>query len=615
MRVCRAFEWVLAILAAAAPLPAQQEPLAKRARRPMVGTVVGGDERTIPGASVVVAHVPSGQDSLPARHHATATTDARGRFRVDVLAGVDYRVFAIGPPDEHGTRFVSEVHQTTANVLLTLRATTPMPVRTFRLEHAERWREFAPLRLRVLPGGAELPGYEQPFGDDGSAMLPPLPSGYSTFEVLTASGVLATMTLRSTGDVAMQAAPVWDVPIELVDDAGQPVVGAEVQQRQLSTGCMAAGLLLEQSVRQTHRGLGTSDVSGRLVARIPRTDDPFGRHPGDSLLLGAAAPGHRATSAGACGRLFEGTVTRKAGDESRGFRLVMARAAPPRVRLHWGGQPQAGARLLANGMVTVRSGTSTHTLPWIEFATTDEDGHATFANMPAGVATAWLTLAESPSTFHELFPAPSPTPCLLLPALEARDDAVLDVDLAKFRRLHLRVLDQNRAPAQTTRLVLVPADRGPTLAPAEFPVDPTGQWTALVPPGPWRAFAVDGEACTFTTLAVGGPAPQVLQFLPLRIVEGKVVDPQGQGLANAVCAAIELRFEGSSDSDKLLQSLLAREMRRRSPVYTKADGTFQLQLPNVPGCVPWICFQAGPRTTPSVAVEGPEPIELVIPGR
>lgn len=608
MRASRVTERILAILAIAVPVLAQQEPQQKGGgRRPLVGTVVGSDERVIPGASVVVAHVPYGEDSLPARHHATATTDARGRFRIDVLAGVYYRAFAIGPPDERGTRFVSEVHETTANALLTLRATEQMPVRTFRLENPERWREFAPLRLRILPAGAELPGWEQPLDDDGSVVLPPLPSGYTTFEVLTADGVLETMTIRSTSDVAMRATPVWDVLVEVVDDTGQPVVGAIVQQRHWSPGWTTAGLLSEQSQRQTYRSLGTSDASGRLVARVPRADNFFRKHPGDGLQLRAAAPGHRA--------ILEGTSARKAEVESGSIRLLMVRAAPPRVHLHWGGQPQSGVRLLAKWMVTVGSGKFSHAFPCIDSATTDDSGHAMFANLPKGVETAWLTLSEPPAVTQDLFPAHSPAPRVLLPPLEASDQAVLDVDLANFRRLHLRVLEQSHAPAQTARLILVPPDRRATAAFAEFPVDPTGQWTALVPPGPWRAFAANERSCTLAPLAVGGLAPQVLQFLPTRIIEGRVVNSKGEGLAKAMCEQVDLRFDDSHDTDKVLWDLVTLVVRRRPMLFTRDDGTFQLALPSVPGCVPSIRFLSSEGMSAIVAAEGDEPIELVVPDR
>lgn len=615
MRTCGALEWVLALLAVAAPTLGQQVPPAKRDRRPMVGTVVGSNERPIEGASVVVAHVPPGHDSLPAHHHATATTDARGRFRLDVLSGVDYRVFAIGPPDEHGTRFVSEVHETTASVLLTLRATTPMPVRTFRLEHAERWREFAPLRLRVLPGGAELPGYEQSVGDDGSVVLPSLPTGYATFEVLTAGGVLATMTLRSTGDVVMQATPVWDVPIELVDDAGKPVAGAEVQQHLTSSGWSAPGLLPDPSLRQTRRPLGTSDASGRLVARVPRADDPFGGQPGNGLLLVAAAPDHHAAAGGACGRLFEGDATRAAGDEARCLRLTMLKATPPRVRLHWGGEPEAGIRLVACGSITVRAGRSTEQLPWLDVATTDENGHATFATLPAAVGTAWLTSSAAPAAARDLFPGHAPPPRLLLPTLEARHNAVLDVNLATFRRLHLRVLGHGNAPAQTARLVIAPPDGAPAPVDAEFPMDPTGQWTALAPPGPWCAFAAAGDDFTLTTLAEGGLQPQVLQLSAMRQFRGRIVDARGVGIDGAESQPLELRFEGPPDHGPMMRALLVTAMRRKPAVRTAADGTFLMQIQDLPGCVPYVCFQVRGARTDSVSAYDDVPIELVIPGR
>lgn len=614
MRTRRAIAWGLAVAAAAPSVAAQQEPQAQRVRRQLVGTVVDGDGRTLPGASVTVVHVSDGEASLPARHHATATTDSRGRFRVEVLAGVDHRVFAIGPPDERGTCFVSEVCETTGNTLLTLSATERMPVRTFRLEHAERWREFAPLRLRVLPAGAELTGFEQALGDDGRVVLPPLPSGYSTFEVLTGTGVLATMTLRSDGDVVMPTTPVWDVPIELVDEAGQPVVGAVVQQRLASWGWTAPGRLQKQSMRQTHRSLGTSDASGRLVARVPRADDPFGDHPGDGLLLGATAVERRATAAGACGHLFEGTAVRPAGDTSRGLRLVMPRATPRQVRLHWGGRPQSGLRLLATGTVTIRSGASSHTLPWIDSATTDEHGLATFASLPDDVATARLALADLPGVLDGLFPAQLPAPRVLLPTLETRDRAILDVDLATFRRLHVRVLDPHHAPAQTARVVLAQSDQTATTSPIEFPVDQNGQWTAVVPTGPWCALAMDGDGCTFTTLAVGGPTPQVMQLLPLRIVEGRVVDARGNGVGNAVSSPVEFRFDGQFAADPTLQALITRILQHE-PVTTRADGTFQLRMANLPGCVPWLRFRVVWASSPSFAADGSEPIELVIPNR
>ncbi|MCB9889478.1 MAG: hypothetical protein H6836_07850 [Planctomycetes bacterium] len=168
---------ILACLVAVAPIVGQSK---QRARA--LGEVQQSDGKPWVGVKVVLvsARIPLAIGVLPEADIDTveAVTDARGRFRADVLRNRAYAAWAVGEPGrDGGCRRTTVAENVLAGAPCLLRED---PKRSFahriRFRRVDGWAERAPLRVRLLYGGTKhKQTLEMPLGDEGEFTVPPLP--------------------------------------------------------------------------------------------------------------------------------------------------------------------------------------------------------------------------------------------------------------------------------------------------------------------------------------------------------------------------------------------------------------------------------------------------------
>lgn len=605
----------LVAFAAAASLLAQE-------RRPLLGTVVDAEGKALARATVQVAHVPIGAEHLPAADHATATTDERGRFRIDVRPCTTYLVWATGPRGEDGTYLASAITQSSAGMLLELRAATRHDQRHLAIPDTTAWAAFAPLQVRLVTGGAELPGRTFPLRDVARVELPPLPDAFTTFEILDKDGgVLRADTRRSATNTNLTITPVHDVPLLVVDDKGAAVAGATVTMR-TSTGAFDDAGLLPSPPNRTHwRTLGQTDADGRLLARIPSARDPFQPRSWPNLFLVAHKPGRAAAVSGHGQHVFHDgkQVVDAALLAKKELRFTLGPAAPLRVRFTLGTKP------LADTLVTVRcefrvmqnkgNGWSNEELVW--HRRTDADGQLVVEDLPADChETAFAVAADAaqlqlPAERHKECGG-QPLALLRVPA-PPRDGATFD--LATCKPLRLTLLDQHKAPAREARVLLVSRGSENSIdgwAPRAVPTV-TGHATLLVQPGKWTVFVRDETGFAHLDLDGDVPGEATLQLEPMPACRGRVVDSDGKPVAGLQLQGTSMSVQGMGNASSLETIAQAMCWTWIQRTRTAADGTFDFRMLTVPTMEMKARFQEGKRGTEEFRlVPGDELLTLTI---
>lgn len=606
---------------AAARSPAQE-------RRPHVGVVRTADGKPLANATVQFAWVPSMGEDQVAADHPTATTDERGRFRAELLPCAHYRVWTTGPITD-GAYLASEVAWTAVGRSLELVAAHPQQTGRWTMQNLDGWRDRGPLRVRFLPDLVELPKLTMTVGEDGRFVGPALPTAMSH------SSPLCLELLAADGSVldARQAMPAtqpettiaWtdtrELMMRVVDGAGAPVPGATLRQRVPTGWSPGDSLRPAPAARQTFRDLGATGADGTLAARIACAEDPFQQRGWRQLFFVATKPGFAASFSGFSEHTFlDGKeVEQYTGKELR-FTLVAEQ--PLRVQIGIGERPLADAPWTVHANVPVHNqkgnGWTHESMMW--HTRTDAAGVTAVADLPTSTRLLTLRLGGDVRV-RELVPEAqrgwlAPEPVLLHRVAPTQRN--LHLDLATFRPLQLRVLDENQAPARAVSLLLLSL-QGEALCDARTPqptTDSAGRCTVLLQPGRWFVFARTELAMAQLEIDAGqesGPSERTLQLTAMPRMFGKVVDGQGKPIAGAA-----LDCDGMSRSGQHRQALGAVvEVLGWSwfrSVRTDSDGNFVCGLAPVPGMRHEGSFRVGQRASTRFAFEAvTEPLTIVVP--
>ncbi|MFN3244372.1 MAG: hypothetical protein ACE37K_22900 [Planctomycetota bacterium] len=166
-------------------------------RRTCIGTVRDADGAPVAGATVTAVYATAGDASF-CHDRQVAVADPRGRFRLQLFAGLTYSYWAIGPERADGTRLVSRLHQgATGGGYFAVAATALQRPRTMQLAGLDAWRRHGAAAVTVHAGPKDVQGVAVAIAADGSGTLPPLPA--SSCLVVVADGDGAPLVLGLVG--------------------------------------------------------------------------------------------------------------------------------------------------------------------------------------------------------------------------------------------------------------------------------------------------------------------------------------------------------------------------------------------------------------------------------
>jgi hypothetical protein len=573
-------------------------------RRPLFGRVTGPDGAPLAGATVQLALVPLGREAQAAVEHPTATTDAQGRFRVDLRPWVSYRAWAIGPDRPDGSHLGSAVQSVWAGPVWELRATTPMPKPTFVVRQpAGPWLG----NIRVLPDQIELPGWVHALDAAGSSPKLTLPHAPpATFLELLQDGQVLQTTHALPIGCQFPVEPVTELPMLVVDARGAPIADAEILQRSEFQNPRASSdtMALATPYRETWRSLGTTDAEGKLLAAIrarPLTGpaDFFEHTNWYGVVFQARKAGFAAT--------VLSPFTNRARDRSQpleSLHFELAAAAPLRGRL------RHDADIDPAPSITVRA--EIDVLEWWQASRTGsllwhprpaDDGRFEVADLPVSTRRlqAWVdTGGGAPIVLHPW---------------QSRDERDCTIDLTALRRIELRLSDANATPQPQAQVLLLsllddaPVDAWTT----QLVPDSAGRVQMRLQPGPWLVFARDTEGAAHVRLDVTRDQVVDLVLQPFATMRGRLIDADGKPIHGY--AVRQLDSSGRAETPDAID--LGRVVDVLQPLWlhqdrSDQDGNFRVRFLDRPGVSVRAYIEVGRRRTePFLLAPNTDPLTVV----
>lgn len=591
------------VLAVASSVLFALAPLSAQARKPLVGTVVDAAGKPVAGAAVQLT-VP-GRDGAPPLDALDATTDERGRFRVQALPCTSYQAWAAGPAADDGTRKVSEVAALAVGQPASLAVRWTGGEGVIEFEGLDAWQARAPFTLRATIAGRATDVEVK--GKDGvqGAPLAAQPREGADFALFDRDGrFVHGVRVAARANVRMRVPPPFELKMKVVDEKGQPIAGARIARmttREVVRFARTSSVIAIVDEAEPLAGtleLGVTGPDGVLKALVASRSNPLkgARTIGGEWRLCATAPGRAPSYGGAdfMGSYEDGKVVEAAERDSLTFTL---RPSPPlRVRVVDGERPVAGVAVTLRGSADMESGQG-WSWPWPDprRATTDADGWARLESPPTGAGATQLRfeLAGPLSVGDGQLPMPA-RPVLLAPISRegAAPDAEVVLDLATLATVTFAVRDESGGPGRGAQVVLLPAQDGDVDgATTVMTPDAAGRLAVRLTPGDWIAIACTQDGYAMLPFVAGKTAEAALTMAPFPSMRARLVDGDGKPVAGAHFAAqqfgiavvdvelVEDEDEGKA-ADSRLRQLLKQHAQRWNRILlargkSDADGVFR----------------------------------------
>ena len=559
------------------------------ARERAFGLVRNRDGKPWVGAQVHLLHrAHPGVLDASCEDKVTATTDERGRFRVQLLPGMPYAVWARGAVEDGVYRCTPVLSNVVPGVPIVLDEAEPHYVRRVALELDASWKRPLSIVASCRVGATRL--RKGVVRDElGFVTTPAWPAEYCVLELVEdehrVSGVwVATNIARvqrygdhrgatAIGDEAEAlralSAPVrYSVPgrhereLWFVDQKGRPVAGAQ----------------LRREGRPPRVALGTSDAEGRL--RIVMAGDDPGLIPYRSVIL---APGCAET------RLERDLFTAMAAGEVKQLSLLPGTDVRGRLRL--GEQTLANIALVLSGSIWTGGSTT-----WfgVDPRMLRSDAKGRFV-VPGRLPTHPFRLSAvlPPALRAQLAAAPDGPPvwpmALIYPERPGEPKDLGDLDLRSLEALDMAVLAPDGAPPGSVRLLVVPLCEQARSLPHDPEVvltDRHGRVRLLVAPGPPLLVHAISKRGAAWTVVKEGQHQVALRLDAQHAVRFRVVDGDGKPLAGVSVGLV------APDLPAQLDPLARRALRRIRDLcmihafpgkhgYTDAEGYVDLVMPAV----------------------------------
>ncbi|MCC7065254.1 MAG: carboxypeptidase regulatory-like domain-containing protein [Planctomycetes bacterium] len=495
-----------AVLAAIAPAQ----------RTPCTGTLRDPTGLPIAEARVTFCQELSQTFGL-APDRAEVKTDAAGAFTAPLLPGSPYVVWAIGPANVSGGRWVTGVSmQAAAGRSLDLVAVRRAAPHAVSLRRVTPWKDHVPPALRVLIDGHYPFDFDRPLRGDCTLQLGPWPG----YEVELALVDDKRQVLCSVGPIAEDVGEVAfpelrTVEVAAVDESDAPVEGVEVALRPNDWrpdygDCNP----LPPLASQTWRVVARTDAGGRAVLPLAWGDE----NRTTNYLFAGASAGHAVS--------FSGISSGKPMifDENPGVpnRLVMTASPPRRVSVRGEGSSSQGWIAL---------------LSYSSFR--DEGGGGSIGQLISGRlldAEARFPATNLPKSTHCFVrlaaTAGAPTR-ICIGESQDEHDPVVDLSLLTVRTLAVR--DAAGQPVPFAQVAIAHRfDGGYLLEHDRCVADGNGKVELRSSAVTWDIVAVTDAGLGWSRIEPDDPRKVVpVNLLPLGSAKFRIVDEQGQPVAGA----------------------------------------------------------------------------------
>lgn len=524
--------WVLAAVAATVSAQDRDRP-DQRPRAKAFGIVRAIDGRPWPGATVhLLSRTVPSTEGAGGVDEVVVRSDARGRFRANVLTGRPYTVWARGEPREGRYPVTNVVENVFPSVPVVLRGKSLVPVLRLAVLGLDAWREGGPLRCRLVAETANVVVRELALDEHGVGVAPPLPLDTVVLEVLGAGDFpVAIRKLTLAGEPGSTVSVSVPHPIEIGFLA-----------RDVATEKGLAGATLHRQVRGRLLPLGRTEQDGyaRLTVPADLLTPPVVRE----LIVRRSGFGPGGVRRGP-ERKRNGSWPPIRGRAKVDVYTHLAAGKDARARFLLGpDRPAAALPLLIAGWGThFEEQSRRFSCTYNDVLHTDEQGRVTipgaFATYPV-VVHAVLTerhVAALPESWRQrLHPV---VYHVLLPDGSARERTI---DLLQLCPVDVAVTAADGAPAAHAVVTVMLAGAGHTsFLPndrREVVADRAGRLRVLLPPGDERALSLrHGDSWTvgrLTVRRVAGderPAQLRVRLREPRFVAGRVVDARDRPIA------------------------------------------------------------------------------------
>lgn len=587
---------------------------AQGARERIFGRARGRDGKPWNDAEVILFSRPIPWfEDLGVADEIRVRTDLRGKFHAGLLPGRSYSAWAVSWKGSPGVSPILEGVVPGKPIRLVEEEGKPIRIR-IRCSGTARWKE--PLRLRVVAPSKNLYIRELPIDARGECMLPVLPGRHCYVEIWNRQGVLlrhrkvlllekdrrAILAHRAASDGSERMKDPGIEPVllpppirvrlrVLAKEDGSAIPGAGVRHE-------AADYFLSVPLpgqwsgrRRLHPLVGTTDLAGRCSFEIPSAVDVHGlarKKPEYLFQIDAAG---RATER--AGWSTDGWYERPVLDDE-----AVAKGETPElvVRLEKGRTIQG--RILEREKKPAAGWPLLYRLPGYSrrqgFLTTpglvrtDEEGNFAIHGLVAGPARSSRQLSISmwlPDSSELAASGDRPILNRLQPYM---DPAALDrlarkegdltlpaMDLSDFVVVDLEVRHANSDAASFARLATDADEAG---APELF-CDRRGRARLLL--SARRSILVTASGAGYAVVNLEGDGTARGRSLavsttlePLARVEGRIVDPRGQGIAGARLRICSTMMRNPSAATRLI---VARN-RAYLGGKTGAEGRFRLEF-------------------------------------
>lgn len=491
--------WLLAL---ATSLTAQH-------REPFAGVVRDAAGAPLAGAQVVCSWSPDGS-SLAAADRRETTSDAAGRFAVDLVIGRAYCVYAIGPADEtRQRRVVGPAFTAVGGRTLDLvadRITTPVRL---KVTGASTWQQAGPLALRILVAAdAALPDFV--IAGDGTFDLPPLPTTQVTVCLLDfRRDVIESVPVTAQPLTECAFAPAVATRFVVVDADGQPVAGASIQSPQV--------------VRPRHRrhfaSAFQSPLSLREVAVTAADGTARGLAARKSTLWFVAR--HQGACSGLAGVMQEQRI-------ENGLHVAAADDEPFRLRLDPGTARSvqfvgAGVDVVVHGMLRSQ----------VSFRLKNGGGFTSWQTELTRDGDRWTGCGPGFAFTWALGEGTGPRPLRVVAFTQGPH-----FDLTTLRRLAVQVVDAEGRPAPFATVGLSHGMQGyPVHWTTHLATDAEGRAELRVVEGDCELYAITDDAHGYLAVTDAAATEARIQLQPLASVRMRVVDADGHPVASALVEA------------------------------------------------------------------------------
>ncbi len=530
---------VVSLLILAASLAAQEPP-----RDGIFGEVKGRDGKVFAGALVTLLHVahPALVDAQYV-DRVTATTDERGRFRAELLAGMQYVVWATASGADGTYRCTDVATDVLAGVPVLLREDEPRWRRRVRLQIDPSWQ--APLQFFASCRVGPFLLREPQAVVDGVAVLPEWP-GTS----ITVAGIAEDQNVFLTG-FSTTLGGLRSARTASAKTSGTAPPDDEALLRELST-------VHDQTVGpRTEYTLRFVDADGkpvpgvRLAAEMQEPRDQLGTSGDDGvvrvLLAGDRKLHSRMIATGeACAEtsIADGDLHATADGKPSDKRLE--RGTTLRGRLLLGDdQPAANVALLLEGSICTGPGS---TYFGVRTRVCRSDAKGTFA-IPGRVdshqfsVAAVLTPAQRARWMAEPKAAPvAPLALIVPPTTGAAHATARDIRLDRLAPIDLHVTGPDGGTPGPAHVIVSATSNAPFGGDVYWPLrattDRLGRLRLLAVADAEVAVFVMTKAGAASLLTRAGAPPQELRLDSRRVVQVRIVDVEQKPMAGATVSII-----------------------------------------------------------------------------